>query len=180
MDLRVLKTVKKKANVGLSFINDKLLNKHDLEKLMYINIDFGKSDKKYNGVWGYCYAPSPRRKKYRISCHLGVNFPHTIKICEEPLFVGIKEDDPKISKKFYKRRAGIVIKNGRKHKRYRIYSKMLLSNYDEALVWIVSHEMYHYLSWTKQILRKNNEVEADQFANKQLVKFRKFIEKRSK
>lgn len=179
MDLKVLRTIKKKAELGLLFIDEKLFSKYDLNDLLYINIDFGKSNKKYNGVWGYCYAPSPRRKQYRISCHLGIDFPHTIRICEEPLFVRIKEDNPKISKKFYKRKAGVVIKDGKKHRWYRMYSKTLLNDYNEALVWIVSHEMYHYLTWTKQIIEKNNEIEADRFANKQLISFRKFVEKRS-
>jgi hypothetical protein len=44
-----------------------------------------------------------------------------------------------------------------------IHTKRLRDR-DEALVWIIAHEAFHYLRRTRQIDGKNVEIEADRYA----------------
>jgi hypothetical protein len=39
-----------------------------------------------------------------------------------------------------------------------------LRDQDEALVWIIAHEVFHYLRRIRQIDGKNGEIEADRYA----------------
>ena len=53
-----------------------------------------------------------------------------------------------------------------------MYGKTVVQNLDEAIVWIVGHEAFHWLRRTRQIPGRNTEIEADQFADEQLQAFR--------
>jgi Zn-dependent peptidase ImmA (M78 family) len=44
---------------------------------------------------------------------------------------------------------------------------------DEAIVWILSHEMFHYLRQTRQVEGRNTEIEADKFADEHLCNLRR-------
>ena len=59
---------------------------------------------------------------------------------------------------------------GRRWKR--AYGKTVVHNLDEAIVWIVAHEAFHWLRHTRQVPGRNTEVEADAFADRQLTAFR--------
>jgi hypothetical protein len=47
-----------------------------------------------------------------------------------------------------------------------------LETEDEALVYIIAHETFHYLRRTRQIEGKNTEIGADRFSEDMLEKFR--------
>jgi hypothetical protein len=44
---------------------------------------------------------------------------------------------------------------------------------DEGIVWIMAHEMFHFLRRTRQITGRNTEIEADGFADEQLEALRR-------
>jgi hypothetical protein len=47
-----------------------------------------------------------------------------------------------------------------------------LRNEDEALVFLVAHEAFHYLRRTKQVAGRHGEIEADAFALQALEQYR--------
>jgi hypothetical protein len=53
----------------------------------------------------------------------------------------------------------------------RLYRLLSLRDQDEALVWIIAHEAFHYLRRTRQIDGKNVEIEADRYAEEVLRAF---------
>jgi hypothetical protein len=55
----------------------------------------------------------------------------------------------------------------------RMYRKVPLTNENEALVYIVAHEAYHYLRRTKQVPGRNAEIDADAFGMTVLEAFRR-------
>ena len=54
----------------------------------------------------------------------------------------------------------------------RLYRLLSLRDQDEALVWIIAHEAFHYLRRTRQVDGKNVEIEADRYAEGVLRAFR--------
>lgn len=48
---------------------------------------------------------------------------------------------------------------------------------DEAIVWIMAHEGFHFLRRTRQIGGRNCEIEADRFADAQLQQLRHLRER---
>lgn len=55
----------------------------------------------------------------------------------------------------------------------RLYGETRLETLDEALVWIIAHESYHYLRRTRQIPGRNIEIDADTFSDASLEHYRK-------
>ncbi len=47
-----------------------------------------------------------------------------------------------------------------------------LGSEDEALVFLVAHEAFHYLRKTRQVEGRHGEIEADAFALKMLERYR--------
>jgi hypothetical protein len=47
-----------------------------------------------------------------------------------------------------------------------------LRSEDEALVFLVAHEAFHYLRKTRQVEERHGEIEADAFALKMLERYR--------
>jgi hypothetical protein len=43
---------------------------------------------------------------------------------------------------------------------------------DEAIVWVLSHEAFHFLRRSRQIPGRNTEIEADRFADDRLRFYR--------
>lgn len=55
------------------------------------------------------------------------------------------------------------------------FSKKKLADAQEAVVWIVAHEFYHYLYWTEQVAGSGSEIAADAFANDRLDEYREWL-----
>jgi len=106
---------------------------------------------------------------FRISCQVPGPYPCDIITRKKPVYrnpdgswpIGF---DPKNHQHVHDLRSG----------RYwvRMYGKTVVQNLDEAIVWIVGHEAFHWLRRTRQIPGRNTEIEADQFADEQLQAFR--------
>jgi hypothetical protein len=54
----------------------------------------------------------------------------------------------------------------------RMYRRLWLEDEDEALVYIIAHEAFHYLRRTRQIEGKNVEIDADRYAEDMLERFK--------
>lgn len=135
------------------------LEQFDLSKLSRLTIDHGRGN--YDGVWGTCYCPRRRRFEggfrgikdtYRISCHVGRNWPYGIATRKSPLY-----------------------KNSDRTSWVRRYSVTPVHNVDEAVVWITAHELAHFLSRTRQVPGVNSEIQADAFADARLSEFRRGV-----
>jgi hypothetical protein len=50
-----------------------------------------------------------------------------------------------------------------------VLSSTRLKNLDEAIVWVLAHEAFHFLRRTRQIPGRNTEIAADQFADETLA-----------
>jgi len=47
----------------------------------------------------------------------------------------------------------------------RMLGSTRLRTMDEAIVWVLAHEAFHFLRRTRQVPGRNNEIQADQFAD---------------
>ncbi|MBN2086565.1 MAG: hypothetical protein JW748_15215 [Anaerolineales bacterium] len=47
----------------------------------------------------------------------------------------------------------------------RMLSSTRLRTLDEAIVWLLAHEAFHFLRRTRQVPGRNTEIQADQFAD---------------
>lgn len=54
----------------------------------------------------------------------------------------------------------------------RVRGETLVRDLDEAIVWILAHEAFHFLRRTRQVPGRNTEIEADRFADQQLLFYR--------
>jgi len=54
----------------------------------------------------------------------------------------------------------------------RLYRPVELGSEDEVLVFLVSHEAFHYLRKTRQVEGRHGEIEADAFALRILEQYR--------
>jgi hypothetical protein len=63
-------------------------------------------------------------------------------------------------------------RNGKSVQWTRLYRPLEVRNEDEALVFLVAHEAFHYLRRTKQVEGRHGEIEADAFALHALEQYR--------
>jgi len=104
-----------------------------------------KLSKKFDGA---CYYPFNNRKKYHI-------------VCEIDQFMELPE-----IMEFYVRPK---IKNKKKIRT----DKELTTNYEEIMVWLLGHELFHFFRDTKQIEGKNTQSQANEFGFKCLREFKR-------
>ena len=138
----------------------------DTSKLEWISINPGSNGL---GLYGRCFYPSKGRKLYRISCQVPGPFPHQIHIRKRPVY---KREDgtwPEIPEGC--QRAGWY-KNFKTGKEWeRVIGWTTVQDINEAVVWIVSHECFHFLRKTRQIPGRNTEIDADEYANLKLKEY---------
>lgn len=149
-----------------------LLNDFDLSKLSRLTIRDGSKRKTPACVWGTCYYPRRGLESYRITCSIKPPFPSTVHTRRSPLYA---RDDGTYSPVPYGLAAGqefVSRRNGTVRRWIRLYGQTPLDTLDEALVWIVAHESYHFLRRTRQVPGRNAEIEADRFSDEALEHFR--------
>jgi hypothetical protein len=132
--------------------------------------DGSTSKKKPPGVWGMCSYPR-RGRGYKVTCSVKQPLPAEIVTRQRPLY---RREDGSFPSTPYGTRRGrlFVARSGRKRAWHRLYGTTMLRDTDEAAVWIVAHEMYHYLRRTRQVDGRNNEIEADAFSDETLRRYR--------
>jgi isopentenyldiphosphate isomerase len=134
--------------------------------------DGSTSKKKPPGVWGMCSYPR-RGRGYKITCSVKQPLPVEILTRQRPLYK--REDGSFPSTPYGMRRGQLFVsqRGGRERAWHRLYGTTILRDADEAVLWIVAHEMYHYLRRTRQVDGTNNEIEADAFSDETLRCYRR-------
>lgn len=140
----------------------------DVSRLKLMRINRGSS--RYHGVYGRCYYPTQRLPFYRISCQLPGPFPCRIRTRKPPLYAQADGTFPKAPPGCRRTVAFRDVRTGRSW--CRVVGSTELCTLDEAVVWIVAHEMFHFLRHSRQVSGRNNEIEADAFADAWLTQFR--------
>jgi hypothetical protein len=140
----------------------------DLSLLSWIRIDRGRG--KYRGAYGRCWYPDKRIPFYRISIQVPGPFPCDMITRKPPLY-------PLPNGRFPKAPAGTRrgehVRDERSGRQWiRVLGKTRLEDLDEGIVWVASHEAFHFLRRTRQIPGRNTEIQADQFADNTLRFYR--------
>lgn len=142
------------------------LEDFDLSLLDWVRVDTGRG--RYEGAYGRCWFPD-EGKGYRISCQVPGPFPTQQRIYLRPVYRrpdGSWEPRPK-GARVSQHWASV---EGREW--LTVYRKILLGDRDEAIVWMIGHEAFHFLRRTRQVSGRNVEWQADAFACNLLDRWR--------
>jgi hypothetical protein len=158
---------------GLDWCRE-LLGGYDLSKLSRLTVRDGSKRKTLACVWGTCYYPTKTLPSYRITCSLKPPFPAAVHTRKSPLYAHEDGTYPPVPDGLVKGQEFVATgpKPGRVRRWFRLYGKTRLDTLDEAIVWIVAHESYHFLRRTRQIPGRNAEIDADRFSDEALEHFR--------
>jgi hypothetical protein len=134
---------------------------YDTSLLSWIRIDLGRG--RYRGAYGRCWYPDRRIPQYRISCQVPGPFPFDIPTRKPPLYIAPDGSHPKPPPGT---RRGEHIRDLRTGREWiRVVGSTRLCTRDEAIVWVLAHEAFHFLRRSRQIPGRNTEIEADRFAD---------------
>lgn len=168
--------IRAKAARALAWVTS-FLGKYDTTMVAWVRIDLGREYKdrlgrtyrKYRGVYGRCWYPTEENPFIRISCQVPGPFPCDIVTRKLNIY---RNPDGSWPAGFAPGRRTIVRckKTGRSW--VPILGKTTVHNLDEAVVWIIAHEAFHWLRKTRQIPGRNTEIEADAFADRMFEAFR--------
>ena len=142
-------------------------DRYDTAAVESLRIDRGR--KRYEGVYGNCIYPTKARPTFRISCHTPGPFPTYTVTRKRPLYARADGSFPRAPRGC---RRGVLCYDPHTGRQwYRLRSKTQLEDLDQAIVWIVAHEAFHFLRHTRQVSGRNTEIDADAFADDQLEQF---------
>lgn len=158
------------AESGLDWARD-FLSHYDTSQLAEIRLGRGRS--KHGGIYGRCWYPSPRSPFYRISCQLAGPFPYRLETRQPPVYRRADGSWPAVPQGCVEGLRCRAESGGEFVEWKRVIGFTQVENMYEGIIWIVSHEMYHYLRRTRQVEGRNTEIEADRFADEQLEKVRR-------
>jgi hypothetical protein len=161
----IIELDKPEAERGVDWARD-FLSHYDTSQLAEIRI--GKGRGKSCGVYGRCLYPSQRSPSYRISCQVPGPFPYRIETRQPPVYRLADGSWPPIQADCM---GGLFCRaevKGEVREWRRVIGYTEAQSVDEGIVWIVAHEMFHYLRRTRQVCGRNTEIEADRFADEQL------------
>lgn len=160
----VAREVREGAARGIEWAR-RFLDRFDTSKVEWVRIDQGRG--RYSGVYGRCWYPTRKKRSYRISCQVPGPFPATVFTRRPPRYLDAPRD--LAPDEFV---AGVA-RDGRTGRAWeQIQARTVVENIDEAVVWIVAHEVFHFLRRSRQLPGRNIEAEADRFADAQLHAFR--------
>jgi len=168
--------VRAKAQRSVGWVKS-FLAQFDLANVGWLRIDFGREYKdrrgrryrKYRGVYGRCWYPSEDQPTIRMSCQVPGPFPCDIVTRKKPVYQRADGTWPSEARAV----PGPVVVDRRSGRRWkRVYGTTVVHDLDEAVVWIVAHEAFHWLRHSRQVPGRNTEVEADTYADRQLAAFR--------
>jgi len=155
------------ATDGLAWVRE-MLGSFDTRRVEWLRINHGSA--RYRGVYGRCWLPTAERPTFRLSCQLPGPFPATITTRKRPLYRQPDGSFPRVPSGCWTGKWLYDPRTGREWMRLR--GTTHLRDLDEALVWIVNHEAFHFLRATRQIPGRNTEIEADAYADAALEAFR--------
>jgi hypothetical protein len=156
-----------KAPEGLAWARE-FLGQFDLSHVEWLKIDRGRS--KHGGVSGRCYYPTKERPAYRISCQVAGPFPSRVLTRRSPIYRQPDGTWPPLPPNTLR---GLRCHDRRTGRWWtRVVGQTIVTDTDEAVVWIVAHEAFHFLRRTRQVEGRNTEIFADRFADERLEDFR--------
>jgi hypothetical protein len=136
-------------------------SEYDTTLLAWIRIDRGRG--KYTGAYGRCWFPNRRIPYYRISCQVPGPFPCDLPTRQSPVYITPDGSHPPFPPGT---RPGDRVKDMRTGREWiRMLGSTRLRTMDEAIVWVLAHEAFHFLRRTRQVPGRNNEIQADRFAD---------------
>jgi hypothetical protein len=157
---------------GLAWCEE-YLDHYDLSKLSRLTVRDGSGrERAPAGVWGTCYYPTQKIPSYRITCSIKGPFPATTHTRKSPLYPGEDGTYPPIPYGLVRGQEFVSTRNGTTRRWIRLYGQTRLETLDEAIVWIVAHEAFHFLRKTRQVPGRNMEIDADTFSDEALEHFR--------
>jgi hypothetical protein len=156
---------------GLRWIRERLED-YDWSKADWVSVRSGRSEK--YAFRGVCKAPR-NGCGYRINCNVSkyAAYPIYQDIRVSPLYRNPDGTWPEVPEGHRVGAHYVAARsNGQSVQWKRLYRPIKLRNEDEVLVFLVSHEAFHYLRRTRQAEARHGEIEADAFALKMLEHYR--------
>ena len=155
---------------GLWWIRERL-EAFDWSKADWISVRRGRSEK--YAFRGVCKAPR-NGSGYRINCTVSkhTSYPICQLLRVSPLYRNPDGTWPEVPEGYRVGGRYVATRNGESVQWRRLYRPLKLSSEDEALVFLVAHEAFHYLRKTRQVEGRHGEIEADAFALKMLERYR--------
>ena len=164
----IIEINQEEASRGLEWV-ESFLGGFDLGKLTWVKFTPGSA--RYVGVYGRCYMPvKGKPAEFKISCQLPGPFPCKIQTRRRPIYQladGTFEPLPAGCIRGLK----VVAKQSGKCW-FRVRGFTQFQDFDEAVVWILAHEGFHFLRATRQVPGRNDEIHADRFADEMLEDYR--------
>lgn len=170
----IIEVERREVETALDWARD-LFARHDTSQLSSIRIGAGRG--RARGVYGRCWYPTAERPLYRISCQLPGPFPCRIPTRQTPVYRRADGSWPPIPEGCTEGLFRRSEKDGTMREWKRVIGYTTAQARAEGLVWIVSHEAFHFLRRTGQVEGRNTEIEADSFADAQLHLLRKLAER---
>ncbi len=157
------------AASGIDWAHD-FLARYNTEQLLWVRIGSGRGSAR--GVYGKCWYPTSQLPYYRISCQVPGPFPHQIEVRRPPLYRQPDGRWPQLPAGCVEGVHCSVEQQGGRREWKRVLGYTEVVTLDEGIIWIVAHEVFHFLRRTHQVAGRNTEIEADRFANEQLGRLR--------
>ena len=150
----------------------KRLGAYDWSKVDWITVCRGRSER--YAFRGVCKSPSKKYGRYRINCNVSrhARYPIVYYMRVSPLYRNPDGTWPKVPEGHKTGDRYVATRGGKNVQWRRLYRPLELGSEDEALVFLVAHEAFHYLRRTKQVAGRHGEIEADAFALKTLEQYR--------
>ncbi len=123
-------------------------------------------------VAGLCRHPVKGKHGYRINCRVNtrLGWPAYNRQRVSPLYRNPDGSWPPVPQGH---RTGEWLQDPKTGREWqRLYRLTPLDNEDEAFVYIVAHEAFHYLRRTRQLSGRNTEIDADAFGFETLERYR--------
>ena len=156
---------------GLGWVRERLWE-YDWSKVDWITLRRGRSER--YAFRGVCRSPPKGHGRYRINCTVSMHarYPVTYYMRVSPLYRNPDGTWPRTPKGRTLGERYASTRNGKSVQWKRLYRPLELRNEDEALVFLVAHEAFHYLRRTRQVEGRHGEIEADAFALQALEHYR--------
>ena len=155
---------------GLRWVREHL-EAYDWSKVDWVTVRRGRSEA--YAFRGVCKWPSKGRG-YRINCNVSSHAPYPITqfMRVSPLYRNPDGTWPEVPEGCKRGDRYVAARNGKSMQWKQLYSPLELGSEDEVLVFLVTHEAFHYLRKTRQVPGRHGEIEADAFALKMLERYR--------
>ncbi len=154
---------------GVRWVREQL-GGYDWSKVDWITVRRGRSER--YAFRGVCKSPSKGRG-YRINCNVSryASYPITQYMRVSPLYRNPDGTWPEVPERHNVGDRYVATRNGKSVEWRRLYRPLELRSEEEALVFLVTHEAFHYLRKTKQVAGRHGEIEADAFALQTLEQY---------